>query len=114
VLMAQTSVGMKDNIAWYLDSSCSTHMTGRKEWFVQLNVVSQERIRFADDSCLTAEGYGRVGLKNYDGKEVIVENVLYVPRLKTNRVNLEEKSLKVYDQTKKLIIHANLSSNRIF
>jgi len=44
--MAQTSVGVEDKIAWYLDSGCSTHMISRKEWFVQLNVVSQDRIRF--------------------------------------------------------------------
>jgi len=126
MLMAETEAKLDGENLWYLNSGCSTHMTGKKDWFVQIRDVSQENIRFANDSSLTAKGTGRVVLRNSGGKDVIIENVLYVPGLKSNllslgqlmqrgfKMTLEDKSLRVFDQTQKLVIHAGFSSNRTF
>lgn len=65
-------------------------MTRRKEWFVKLNEVNQERIKFANDSCLTAERNGWVVLKNYHDNEVILEGVLYMPGLETNLLSFDQ------------------------
>ncbi|XP_027910344.1 uncharacterized protein LOC114169400 [Vigna unguiculata] len=126
MLMAETDAKLDGENLWYLDSGCSTHMTGKKDWFVQIRDVSQEKIRFADNSSLTTKGTGRVVLRNSDGKDVIIENVLHVPGLKSNllslgqlmqrgfKMTLKDKSLRVFDQTQKLVILVGLSSNQTF
>jgi len=97
-------------------------MTGRKDWFVKIQEPpSPGRIRFVDNSSLTAEGVGKVVLRDLDGREIIVENVLYVPSLKTNLMSLgqllekglsmkmEDNCLNVFDQYKRTVIQAKLS-----
>lgn len=86
--MANTKEEQPENTMWYLDFGCSTHMIGRKDWFVKMQEVMLGKIKFAYDRSLTAEGSGRVVLRNGDGKEVIIEEVLYVPGLKTNLLSL--------------------------
>lgn len=44
---------------WYLDTRCSNHMSGRKEWFFDLNDKVKSKIRFADNSVISAEGVAR-------------------------------------------------------
>jgi len=102
-------------------------MTGRKEWFVRIQEPpTYRKVRFADNSSLTAEGVGRVVLRDLDEREIIVEDVLYVPGLKTNLMSLgqlrekgftmtmENKYLSIFDQNKKVVVQASLSQNRIF
>ncbi|XP_017420409.2 uncharacterized protein LOC108330436 [Vigna angularis] len=88
ILMAQDDEKQPESTIWYLDSGCSTHMTGRKDWFVRMQGVEHEKIRFADNNNLEAEGSSRVVLRGEDGREVIIEKVLYVPGLKTNLLSL--------------------------
>src|SRR4051812_13684856 len=42
--------GTQGKEEWYLDSGCSTHMTGRRDWFVQINQVVKNKVKFAEDS----------------------------------------------------------------
>ncbi|XP_014511744.1 uncharacterized protein LOC106770448 [Vigna radiata var. radiata] len=84
IFMAYDDEKQPESIVWYLDSNCSTHMTGRKDWFVRMQGVEHGKIIFADNSSLEAEGSGRVVLRGEDGREVVIEEVLYVPGLKTN------------------------------
>jgi len=84
-------------------------MTGRKEWFISLDDSSKNKVRFADDSSLTAEGIGKVAFRDTNGKGTVIEEVLYVPGLKTNLLSLgqllqkgfvitmEDNCLKVFD-----------------
>ncbi|XP_050897433.1 uncharacterized protein LOC127104287 [Lathyrus oleraceus] len=48
--------GVQGKDEWYLDSCCSTHMTGRKDWFVQINQAAKSKVKFAKDTTLSAEG----------------------------------------------------------
>jgi len=101
-------------------------MTGRRDWFIKIDDSSQGKTRFADDSSLNSEGIGRVVLRDSGGREVVIDGVLYVPGLKTNLLSLgqlllkgfmmemKENGLNVYDQSKRLVVHADLSENRTF
>jgi len=105
---------------------CLTHMTGKKEWFVNMEEMVNGKIKFADDRSLMVEGSGRIVLRDTDSREVVIEEVLYVPGLKTNLLSLgqllqkgfvmkmEDNSLSIFDQSKRLVIKANLSKNRTF
>ena len=109
MLMATTSNESSNDTSWYLDSGCSTDMIGRKEWFISLDDSSKNKVRFADDSSLTAEGIGKVAFRDTNGKGTVIEEVLYVPGLKTNLLSLgqllqkgfvitmEDNCLKVFD-----------------
>ena len=75
---------------------------------------------------MTVEGTRRVAFKENDGKDTVIEEVLFVPGMKTNLLSLgqllekgfvmrmEDNCLKVFDKDQKLVIKANLSQNRTF
>ncbi|XP_073220132.1 uncharacterized protein [Cicer arietinum] len=60
LLMASTS--MEDDCPglWYLDTRCSNHMIGHKDWFVSIDEKVKREIRFADNSTVTDEGVGKI------------------------------------------------------
>ncbi|XP_019457598.1 PREDICTED: uncharacterized protein LOC109357985 [Lupinus angustifolius] len=41
---------------WYLDTGCSNHMTGHKEWFLTLDDSVKTKVKFAYESFITAKG----------------------------------------------------------
>ncbi|XP_019451720.1 PREDICTED: uncharacterized protein LOC109353813 [Lupinus angustifolius] len=45
---------------WYLDTGCSNHMSGMRDWFATLKESTKSRVNFADQSSITAEGVGKV------------------------------------------------------
>nr|KYP66212.1 hypothetical protein KK1_012498 [Cajanus cajan] len=56
VLLMATTVqaeGLEDN-SWYLDTGCSTHMTGRKDWFASLDESIKSKVKFVDARVLKA------------------------------------------------------------
>ena len=85
-------------------------MTRKKDWFINLNESSKSRVHFADNCILTAEGIRRVAFKRKDGKDIVVEEVLFVPGMKTNLLSLgqllekrffmrmDNNCLKVFDK----------------
>ncbi|XP_014493189.1 uncharacterized protein LOC106755531 [Vigna radiata var. radiata] len=73
MLMARTEEDLSEEDVWYLDSRCSTHMRGRKDWFVGIKEVVQGKIRCADERRMNAEGSDRVVLRETGGKEVVIE-----------------------------------------
>src|SRR4051812_13455759 len=67
-VMISVRDGTQGKEEWYLDSECSTHMTGRRDWFLQINQVAKNKVKFADDSTLMAEGVGDVLIEKKDGE----------------------------------------------
>ncbi|XP_019447362.1 PREDICTED: uncharacterized protein LOC109350594 [Lupinus angustifolius] len=129
LLMATTVTeqGSRDcNEFWYLDIGCSNHMTGRREWFAQLDESVKSKVKFADHSAISAKGVGRILIQRLDGKSASISNVLYVQKMKNNLLSLGhllEKGYKVimqdgelilYDKTEQKVLKAPLSSNRTF
>ncbi|XP_019464289.1 PREDICTED: uncharacterized protein LOC109362714 [Lupinus angustifolius] len=73
---------------WYLDSGCSNHMTNHKEWLKDFDSTNRSRVKFADDSSLSAKGAGNVVIMRENGSKAIVSNVLYVPKMKYNLLSI--------------------------
>lgn len=126
VLMVTTKEEESAKDCWYLDTGCSTHMSGRKDWFVNLDESVQNKVRFADDSTLSAAGLGRVLIRRKDGNPSFISDVLYVPGMKSNLLSLgqllekgyvmrmENKEMKVFDADNRLLLKAPLAKNRTF
>ncbi|XP_050888545.1 uncharacterized protein LOC127093652 [Lathyrus oleraceus] len=118
--------GVQGRDEWYLDSDCSTHMTGRKDWFVQINQAAKSKVKFADDTTLSAEGVGDILIGKRNVGYSRIKDVLYIPRIKCNllsigqllergyKIRLEDKILRVLDSKGVLILKAPMAANRIF
>ncbi|XP_050915629.1 uncharacterized protein LOC127130704 [Lathyrus oleraceus] len=118
--------GVQGRDEWYLDSGCSTHMTGRKDWFVQINQAAKSKVKFADDTTLSAEGVGYVLIGKRNSGHSRIKDVLYIPGIKCNllsivqllergyKIRLEDKILRVLDSNGVLILKAPMAANRTF
>ncbi|KHN35688.1 Retrovirus-related Pol polyprotein from transposon TNT 1-94, partial [Glycine soja] len=120
LLMAITN-SEEDNVnLWYLDTGCSNHITRHREWFVNIDDKVKSKIKFADNSSVTAEGIGKVMIQRKDGHHSFINDVLYVPNMKNNLLSLgqllekgysmqmEDNQLKVFDNNRRLILKALL------
>ncbi|XP_050893480.1 uncharacterized protein LOC127100379 [Lathyrus oleraceus] len=118
--------GVQGRYEWYLDFGCSTHMTGRKDWFVQINQATKSKVKFADDTTLSAEGVGDVLIGKKNGGHSRIKDFLYIPGIKCNllsigqllergyKIRLEDKILRVLDSNGLLILKAPMAVNRTF
>ncbi|GAU22886.1 hypothetical protein TSUD_376970 [Trifolium subterraneum] len=126
MLMATTKMSEDKENVWYLDTRCSNHMTGNKDWFINLDESITRGIRFADNSQVNSAGIGSILVKRKDGQEVVITDVLYVPSMKSNlisicqlleknySVEMHDKELKLFDAKDRLILKAPLSNNKTF
>ncbi|XP_019457652.1 PREDICTED: uncharacterized protein LOC109358040 [Lupinus angustifolius] len=57
VQLMMTTINHKIGIdTWYLDSGCSNHMTGHKNWLVNFDSIRRNKVKFVDNRVVTAEG----------------------------------------------------------
>ncbi|BAT91407.1 hypothetical protein VIGAN_07000300 [Vigna angularis var. angularis] len=126
MLMARTNEHELEEASWYLDSGCSSRMTGRRDWFVKMKEVINGKIKFTEDRSLVVEESERVVIRDEKGREVVIDEVLLVQGLKTNLPSLgqlshngfvmkmENNTRRIFYQSKRLVIKASLSQNRTF
>ncbi|CAI5949948.1 unnamed protein product [Closterium sp. NIES-65] len=77
-----------DKDLWFLDSGCSQHMTGRKEWFTVIRDPSTTKsVKGFDGSMQEVAGVGEVLLEGTNGLRVTLHDVLFVPGMKANLVS---------------------------
>ncbi|PNX67946.1 copia-type polyprotein, partial [Trifolium pratense] len=103
LLMAQnTMVNESQNSSeklelWFLDSGCSNHMVGNKNWLFDYDDSFKDSVKLGDDSKMSVEGKGN--LKLYiEGFTQILTNVYFLPGLKNNLLSigqLQQKNLTV-------------------
>ncbi|GAU23238.1 hypothetical protein TSUD_172660 [Trifolium subterraneum] len=97
LLMAHESTSSNNPRAkvWYIDSGCSNHMCGIKEWFHDLDDSFRESVRLGDDSQMSVMGKGNVKLQ-MNGIVQVITGVYFIPKLKNNLLSLgqlQEKNL---------------------
>ena len=96
--------------SWYLNKGASSHMTGIKTYFNNLDDTKNSIVRFGDGSTFNYEGKERIRVQHNDENTLQLENVLYTPRLKTNVLNLDpfdEQDCKIPLQDRRLTILNN-------
>lgn len=110
---------------WFLDSGCSNHMSGNRLWFSDLDENFRQNVKLGNDSRITVMGKGSVRMQ-VNGIIQVISNVYYIPELKNNLLSigqLQEKGLtvliqngicKVYHPRKGVIMHSDMSGNRMF
>ncbi|KAJ0847396.1 putative RNA-directed DNA polymerase [Helianthus annuus] len=110
---------------WFLDSACSNHMTGIKDWFINLDESYKHNVKLGNDSRLAVEGIGDIRFE-VEGITQVVSRVYYVPELTSNLLSigqLQEKDLtvvikqgecRIYHPKKGVIIKSVMTRNRMF
>jgi hypothetical protein len=83
---------------WYLDSGTSFHMTGDKEYFIDLEEKDiKMHIEMGDDGKYSATGIGTITFQRESGKPFQLKNVMHVPGLKKNLVSVAMLEDRGYD-----------------
>ncbi|XP_050916694.1 uncharacterized protein LOC127131844 [Lathyrus oleraceus] len=78
LLMANTQSNTEQTNMWYLDSRCSNHMSGNKNWFTKIDESVEKMIKFADGRHITSGGKGDIFVVIKDGRKASITDVLYV------------------------------------
>ncbi|MCH80374.1 copia-type polyprotein, partial [Trifolium medium] len=110
---------------WYLDSGCSNHMIGNKQWLFDFDESFKDSVKLGNDSKMQVEGKGSLKLL-INGKTHVITNVYYLPGLRTNLLSigqLQQKNVtivfkndtcKAYHDEKGLIFTTQMSANRMY
>jgi len=126
LLMMITNHDSNCDDKWYIDSGCSNHMTGNRNWLVNFDETKKSNIRFADDRVIQAEGTGDVFISGRNGKKAILSDVLYVPTMNSNLIslgqllekgfsmNMNQGFLEIFDAANKMVLKAPMAQNRTF
>ncbi|GAU44523.1 hypothetical protein TSUD_82300 [Trifolium subterraneum] len=110
---------------WYIDSGCSNHMVGTKEWLFDFDESFRESVKLGNDSKMAVMGKGNVKL-SIEGKLHVISDVYYLPGLGNNLLSvgqLQQKGLTVifrndmcqwFHEEKGLILTTNMTMNRMY
>ncbi|GAU31045.1 hypothetical protein TSUD_214810 [Trifolium subterraneum] len=128
LLMTQATDRNNDNSRlemWFLDSGCSNHMVGRKDWLFDFDDSFREMVKLGDNSKMPVMGKGNLKLCIGGIIQVITE-VYYLPGLQNSLLSigqLQQKNLtivvsndlcKVYHESRGLIMSTQMTTNRIY
>ncbi|XP_019451883.1 PREDICTED: uncharacterized protein LOC109353983 [Lupinus angustifolius] len=122
LLMMTTDCEPSNDDKWYIDSGCSNHMTGNRNWLVNFDDSRKSNMRFADSRLIQAEETCDVLIS----RNVLIADVLYVPNMKSNLlslgqlvekgflVHMHQGILEIFDAENKKILRVPLAQNRTF
>ena len=111
---------------WYLDTSATHHMTGRREFFSDLDSSVKGSIKFGDASAVEIKGDGSIIFKAKMGEHRLLTGVYYILAFKNSiisirqldengsRVEIEDGVLRIWDTGRHLLTKANRGSNCLY
>lgn len=117
---------LDNNRVWYLDNGASNHMTGRRDYFKNIDETITGKVRFGDDSRIDIKGKGAILFISPNGDKKVLADVYFIPDLKSNiislgqatesgcEVRMKEEVLTLHDKDGKLIVQAKRSRNRLY
>jgi len=116
-LIATTANPEKGEDVWIADQAASTHMTGRKEIFTDLQQVSPP-IAIAGTGPTHATAKGTVRVKTEKGDTLLLTDVLYIPGLDYNLFSIPTADRKgatiiTKNQTSTLQIHNIITTSHL-
>jgi len=125
LLMASLDFKQGKTEEWFLDSGCSNHMSGNKNWFSELYENFRHAVKLGNDTQIIVMGKGSVQL-NVDGVTHVISHVYYVSELTNNLLSigqLQENDLSILIQNGKCkvshpergqIMNTDMKGNRMF
>lgn len=80
-------------------------MTWRKDWFFKIICAMKNKVKSVDDTVLAVDGTDEVLITRRDGGNSLIKDVLYIPRIKCNLLNISQlldKGYKIHMENKGL------------
>ncbi|KAK8921677.1 hypothetical protein KSP39_PZI020061 [Platanthera zijinensis] len=114
------------NTTWYIDSGCSSHMTGNKNLFVYIDESFTADVVLGDGNVQKIQGIGTIKVKTVWNQTRYIYDVSYVPTLTANllsvgqllhkgyEVHFTSDSCTIINKSGETEIIAKMTSNRIF
>ena len=75
---------------WYLNTGATHHMTGRREFFFDLNSDMKGSVKFDDASAIEIKGVGSIIFKAKMGEHRRLTGVYYNPTLRNSIINVRQ------------------------
>ncbi|XP_066316301.1 uncharacterized protein [Miscanthus floridulus] len=73
---------------WYLDTGATHHMTGRREFFFELDSGVRGSVKFGDASAVEIKGVGSAIFTAKTGEHRLLTGVYYIPVLRNSIISL--------------------------
>jgi hypothetical protein len=111
---------------WYLDTGATHHMTGRREFFSDLDSGVKGSVKFGDASAVKIKGVGSIIFKAKTGEHRLFTGMYYIPALRNSivivgqldengsRVKIEDDVLRIWDRSRRLLAKVNWGSNHLY
>ena len=75
---------------WYLDTSATHHMTGRREFFSDLDSDVKGSVKYGNASAIEIKGVSSVIFKAKTGEHRLLTGVYYIPALKNSIISVAQ------------------------
>lgn len=101
-------------------------MIGHRDWLIDIDDTVKSKVKFTDNTTISAKGIGKVMIKRREGKPTYITSILYVPSMKTNllslgqllekgfSMNLRDNLIEVFDIKGRRVLKAPLCKNITF
>ncbi|XP_022989518.1 uncharacterized protein LOC111486578 [Cucurbita maxima] len=97
ILMAQDEENFNSNTLWYLDSGASNHMCGHEHLFKEMQKIEDGHVSFGDESKVEFKSRDTIHFLQKDGVMGSIQNVYYIPDLKTNILSMGQLTERLLD-----------------
>ena len=96
---------------WWIDTGSTRHVCSDKGLFTSFEAVSnREKLLMRNSDTSEIEGQGKVILKMTSGKELTLNDVLYVPEIRKNLVSgslLNKHGFRMVFESDKVVLSKN-------
>jgi hypothetical protein len=111
---------------WCLDTGATHHMTGRWEFFTELDSDVQGSIKFGDASDVEIKGIGSDIFTTESGEHRLLTGVYYIPALRNSiislgqldesgsRVEIKDGVMRIWDRHHRLLVKVTKGTNRLY
>ncbi|XP_056862212.1 uncharacterized protein LOC130509919 [Raphanus sativus] len=111
---------------WYLDNGANNHMTGKREFFSNLDESIKGKVVFGDGSNVEVVGKGSITFNGKTGERRSLKDIYYIPSLKHNIISLGQATkngcevkmkgdlLILSDPCGRLLVQFSRSPNRLY
>ena len=126
LLMVQDEENINNDTLWYLDSGASNHMCGHEHLFKEMQKIEDGHVSFGDALKKEVKGRGTIHFLQKDGVMGLIQDVYYVPNLKTNILSmgqltekgysifLKDRLLNLKDKKERLVARVEIGRNRMY
>jgi transposase InsO family protein len=109
-----------------LDTSATHHMTGRWEFFTELDSDVRDSIKFGDASGVEIKRVGSVIFAAESGEHRLITGVYYIPALRnsiislgqldesSSRVEIKDRVIRIWDRRHRLLAKVTRGTNRLY